>query len=264
MEILVLLIVLVAIVALIGHGLWVLGAWILRAIFGGPADRGRTDDVSTLCQRCLSPKPSASAVCETCVASVSSRPQQQAIIALTAVQNQIDRLRALGVLDSATYERFAQTIAAERQELTLRTDAQRSATDSPSAIPEATTIEQDALPVAEIVEPIDFPSRPSEPSKSSQPTDGTAAEPRDRSERIRELAAKFRTPPTDEAATGSVVLSSALPAAAGESLTVKSSLQTVPSQPRVAVSKFLASFMEEHSIRWGEIVGGLQRRFHGQ
>ena len=237
MEVLVPLILAIVILAFLGHGLWVLGAWLLRAIFGVAAQRNRPGDSPQLCPRCLSPQPNKWDVCETC-ASIVARPDQKSNVALTAIQNHLDRLRTLGVLDSATYERFAQSIVAERRELMLPNDAPQSL----STIPDSDQTEVTEPVVAEAVEPIG-PSSLAEPVKTRPPStpvgpDDTGHEPRDQYERIREFAAKFRTPIADE-------------------VTGEAAVPTEPSEPRVAVSKLLAAFMEEHSIRWGEIVGGL-------
>src|SRR5262245_14030354 len=112
------------ILALIGHALWVVGAAIVRAIFG-PS------------------QPPA-----TWPPAVPKQPADKA--SLEAVINQVRLLREQGTIDAAAHERLLTAVRAEQEALQKRTgpstEAARAASPAPPAAPGAAT-KPDDLPI---------------------------------------------------------------------------------------------------------------------
>lgn len=243
--------VLVAFVTLIGHGVWVLCANLFAAIFGKSSKDTRVDFQLTFCHSCGSLKLSPDADCEQCYGSIKSDSRQKKDIVLSAVRKQIDRLHSLGVLDAATRDRIAQAVDRERghKAASLISEPQVSPTTAEPILAEIADLPSGEQlgdlpgldagadePIEERIEEKDDQKRD---EQTPSPTirvgpDVPPQQPIDKSERIRRLAANLGAPDPDAS---------------------KVTAESIAS--RVGTSTLLASFMEEHSIRWGEIVGGL-------
>jgi hypothetical protein len=218
-EILITLFVVIALITLIGHGIWVLLAKIFRALAGGPesqsipinaastndsgANRPRQD---ARCAECGTSLQIGDGFCPVCgLARSSVRPVE----ALEATARQLDRFLNQGRLDAATHKVVMELVAEERARL-------------------APPVRRDAVTARREVEP-----------QVPQRTPPVLAEPK-----VLTVERNVERPGPELVEPAA---SSAVPAVVAES----------PRQPRRSFPEMLETFMEESSIRWGELVGGL-------
>lgn len=215
-----------AILAVVGHVLWIIGAALLRLIFdGSPAPQSISLPHShtphpytppprapSSCPGCGAPINRNDIYCSACGYALSGLALgEQYEYAATA--SLLQRWQQAGRLDSATYSKLTQLLEEER----VRLAGQASA---PDASPAATT-SADAPQLAEptLAEPL------------------TAYQPAAR--QTVELPSAAPRPP----AAPPIVQAPTPPPA--------------PAAPRRTFTEMLATFMEESSIRWGELIGGL-------
>ncbi len=217
--------VLVAI-TIIGHGLWVLVTLPFRDSNFTP--RGLAIDLlrpgeSRRCPRCS--LPLLSHVCNVChgPAPAGSRPPD-ARQALGTLHTQLEQLHRLGAIDVQAAEQLAAIIAAER----TRLDA-------------AVTARATAEPVV-LADAVEEP-RVSAPTTGAGPIVATSPP-------TAELE-KHRGSPNRPVGTPSQRV--AAYAASAQSAAASSA----PAPPARSWTDWLAGFMEERNIRWGELVGGL-------
>jgi hypothetical protein len=196
--------------ALVGHAIWVFGAWLFRAVTGssGTAERRPGERV---CPRCgLSFEGPFCAVCRWPMRAddVPARSQE----ALAAISAQIERLGRLRILDEAACRRLEEMLAAERRQMAAPPPIE----PAPAPVPEPETII-----TAELVP---------EPQAAPRPDEREFADERTVAERAAAYAARTTSAPQPPAE---------------------------PLAPARAWTDWLAAFMEERNIRWGELVGGL-------
>src|SRR5215211_8176626 len=105
----------VGMLALVGHGIWLLGAAIIRALFGPdpPSDRKPAPPPGrrTHCPRCESAIVAGS--CSVCGWPAHQNRQTARLAGLNAIELQLWRYLDLGVIDRATYERLQSSVKAE-------------------------------------------------------------------------------------------------------------------------------------------------------
>jgi hypothetical protein len=260
LSVLMILALVVAVMTVVGHGIWVL----MAAIFGGAK---RANDA---CPRCRSRLFNGR--CPVCNWPATSIPREKTFASLTAVREQIHRYGALGLLDKAMCERLLASLEAERQRL-------------------AKPMEIAAIPIAELFEPIAPTERASHEISGSAPPHGAAVpvnppvphpsviDPLDADDELR-LAPDLRAPQIGERTREFVMRKAAAAHQAVEPhkepsetpTAVSSETTAVPSEqpsvqptewsraappPRRPVFDLLSAFLEEQNIRWGELIGGL-------
>ncbi len=227
-------------VTVIGHGIWVLVAKILGAgsesvpPTPAPASRGRR-----ACPRCgLTFDGERCAACDWPTARELAHRRPEA--ALDALDLQIKTLERLRVLDAEVCESLSRTVDEQRQRL-----APAAASIESPVVPDVKRFGAEPI-VAGTVEVPPVPPVPGariarapiahapralvEPSAQAPPSPVAPAMS------VAERASQFRErrPPSREA-----------------------SAAAVPLPPERSWTDWLAAFMEERNMRWGELVGGL-------
>src|SRR5262245_29569736 len=217
-------------VALIGHGIWVLLAMIYRTIFRKPdTERAAVDDGSdartkrkTRCSECGADLLDGDVFCPICGRDRSSaRPM--ADLAITA--RQLDKFLRQGRLDAETHKLIIGLVEEERSRLVA------------PARSDTTTTRREAEPPAAPPKPVEPAIQQSPPSLIEQNVF------------VVENDIDIERAPRNlgEIAAASPAVSKDVPITVAE----------IPRQPRRSFTEMLETFMEESSIRWGELVGGL-------
>jgi hypothetical protein len=218
--------VVLVLVTVIGHGIWVVVAAIIRALAGGPR-RSSAKVLPIECPGCGRLLPFQRGDCEWCGLDLTS-PKAAELTDLEATDRQLERFWRRKVLERSLLERLQDAIRTRRHLLTgaapLEEPAPERPVRRPVAEPERPTARTRPSPAAEEildVLPVVEREMPSiqEPVPRTEPSAPPAA------------PAPHRPEP-------------ALP------------LPT-PRAPRRSVLDLLAAFMEERNILWGELVGGL-------
>jgi len=214
---------LLAIVTVVGHGIWVLIAAIFRG--GGssssphaksPAERGED------CPRCRTPLKPGQHSCDVCNWPHKSDEPTDATAALRLLRRQVEVLAQRGALDADTRSQLYAAIAQQQQKL----DERAAIAMPPSTSPAPSSPPLESVPSG----PIELPPEPSVASASTTSTLSL-------SERARAYAASRGAAMAEEA--------------------IEPAVPITPPKQREALSRLFAAFMEEKNIRWGELVGGL-------
>ncbi len=229
------LLIVLAVVTVVGHGIWLLLAKVFAALSAGsappPMHRRRTG--RDACPRCLTALAVDSHRCEVCGWPDDEILRSHSPVALGDVRTQIERLARLGVLDAETRDRMVAALAAEMKRLQAATlILQAPSVEPPAAAPIIPPAEATAVDDV-VLTPITEATAPTVPTEAAAPAAPPA--PRPPAERVRSYAAS-------RAAAAAEPPPPAPP----------------PERPRrEALSRLMATFMEEKNIRWGELVGGL-------
>src|SRR5262245_23477232 len=217
-------------ITLIGHGIWVLLAMILRAIFSEPkAERAAVDEGSdartkrkTRCAECGADLLDGDIFCPLCGRDRSSaRPM--ADLAITA--RQLDKFLRQGRLDAEIHKLIIGLVEEERTRLVA------------PARSDATAPRREAEPPA-------APPKPVEPAIQQSPPVLI-----EQNVFVVENDIDIERTPRNlgEIAAASPAVSKDVPITDAE----------IPRLPRRSFTEMLETFMEESSVRWGELVGGL-------
>src|SRR5262245_8969978 len=217
-------------ITLIGHGIWVLLAMILRAIFSEPkAERAAVDEGSdartkrkTRCAECGADLLDGDVFCPICGRDRSSaRPM--ADLAITA--RQLDKFLRQGRLDAEIHKLIIGLVEEERTRLVA------------PARSDATAPRREAEPPA-------APPKPVEPAIQQSPPVLI-----EQNVFVVENDIDIERTPRNlgEIAAASPAVSKDVPITDAE----------IPRLPRRSFTEMLETFMEESSVRWGELVGGL-------
>ena len=222
MEILIALLFAIGLITVIGHGIWVLLAAIFRAVFSEPKPGDVVDGAGAQTQQeesCAECGAALRASDRFC--AVCGRAQSSvgpmADLAMTA--RQLDKFLNQGRLDAEVHKLVMELVEEERERLIapVRRDV--------------TATQREAEPQAPSPAPVESASQQSPPALIGQNVfvveNGVERGDRD----LNEITAA----------------PSAVPAVVAES----------PRQPRRSFTETLETFMEESSIRWGELIGGL-------
>ncbi|HKC84440.1 MAG TPA: hypothetical protein VKG02_00620, partial [Blastocatellia bacterium] len=224
MEILIPLLFAIGLITLIGHGIWILLAKIFRAIFSEPeAERAAVDDRSDARterrRRCAECSAALLDSDSFCPICGLARSSAGRMADLAMIARQLDRFLNQGRLDAETHKLVMSLVEEERTR--LRAPVRRDAV--------ATRVE--AEPLAPQPAPVEPASQQSPPAL----TEHTAfVVEKDVEKGVRKL---------DEIA------------AAPDDVPI--TVAEIPRQPRRSFAAMLETFMEESSVRWGELVGGL-------
>jgi len=241
-----LLIALVAI-TLVGHGLWVLGGAVLRAIRSAIGSEPAQPIAAVMCPRCGEAwkRTLGHWYCPACgwprQATVNDRLRTRTLIDL--LLRRLDQCRAAGLVTIEERHRLA-------RDLMTRWHRRYVAPAEQGAIPSRPSTEAATSPgQADLSQPgkplptwmVDEASASSEalkepptaPDRPSQAPEGLAARP-DFAERIQADRAAWETEPSDVSAS-----------------------EEPSRKRRPSLGRLLTAFLEERNIRWGELVGGL-------
>jgi hypothetical protein len=224
MEIFVYLLFTLGLITLIGHGIWVLLATTLRAVFGEPeAERAAEDDRSdartgrgTRCAECGSALHYGDSFCPLCGLARSGAGR---MADLAQIARQLDRFLNQGKLDAETHKLVMSLVEEERTRLIapVRRDVVATRVEAEPPAPQQPPVEpayqqSPPAPIEHIVSVVE--------------------------EDVEKGVRKF-----DEIAAASVE--------------VPITVAEIQRQPRRSFTDMLGTFMEESSVRWGELVGGL-------
>jgi len=235
-EVLLAFAILLTVVTLVGHGIWLLVARVVGAGDNSASTANGADSRATTCPRCG--LPLSGIRCRTCdwplptnVAVV--RPE----VALEALARQVDSLGHAQVLPPAAAQRLADLITAEQALLPKPVAAPVHAAPVHAPSIQAAPVEVQAISAEIVEEPI---SAELVGSATSPPAPGSVAPPHPRE---RDFVSQVPLAERAEQFRRSQLQPSPQP--------------PVPVAPRRSWTDWLAAFMEERNIRWGELVGGL-------
>jgi hypothetical protein len=232
MEFLLIFLFILALITAIGHGIWVVGAAIARAVFG--ADSGEATELRlherhytpprqpTFCDHCGASLGANSKLCFSCGRTQLDAADKETLQDLDATERQFKRWREQGALDEVKFNWLDHLLAKERQRLT------QPAPPPPAPQP--------------VVAPETVPE-PIAPIRIESPASPPIAEPQ---------IARAETPHYESPFTAP----QPAPNPQSNSTRVVDRNPQSPA-PRKSFAEMLAAFMEEKNIRWGELLGGL-------
>jgi hypothetical protein len=226
--------VVLAIVTVVGHGIWV----VLSLIFAGsrklkPSERrpAMMADQRIVCPRCHTPLEIDQQICPVCHWPHTSERSMDGIVALRAMRRQLELVAQ--ALDPESRDQLLAAIDVQERRLVEK------ALIAAPLHPSATT----ATPIPPATMPTEPPPEPAiilTPASETLAADGAIAMP-PASVPLPERARKYSA---SRGAAISGVLAEAIPSTEGP-------------KKREALLRLFAAFMEEKNIRWGELVGGL-------
>ena len=239
--------VVLTVIAVVGHGIWVVLAFIFRGGKERPEQRRLSNQRCVFCGYATLSEHR----CDWCRRDLRS-PLAAEMVDLAAVERQLQRFRASGELTAAEADGMLKRVEEYRRQrlaahpasplapaATLSATPAAAPTRAPTIAPTTPTSADDwarrveqartarSAPVAPVVTQV-VPE--TAPSDSPEPT-------------------HIPTSPHPIPATAPVAAKVAAPVVAER--------QPAPPPPRRSWTEMLAGFMEERNIRWGELVGGL-------
>lgn len=225
------LLIVLCIVTVVGHAIWWMFATILKALFGSSPESGvQPIKLSKECVECGASLKLGDDFCSNCGRSQVARRKSDPLAELAMITKQMDRFLNLGKIDLAAYQQVTTAIAEERERLTgLRQPSQPVTPVIESAEPaKPELVVELKLDAVELITPtvLAATQNQNEPEKITEPV--FAASPTF----DREVSESFNIEP--------------VPA-----------LLEPQREPRRSFAEMLETFMEESSIRWGELIGGL-------
>ncbi len=221
------LLVALAIITLVGHGIWVTLAWLVRVLFRG--SRGRED--RRRCPFCLRSTPRRHNRCEWCGRDLQS-PLADELADLEGLKRQVKRFVEAGVLGADE----AAELLAKSQEYRRRLLGPASpepAAPTPAEQEPARAGQPEEPVVAELVDepgderPASGSKPPTRPRQTQPAAPGASAAPKPATQ-------KPQRPPAP-----------------------KPGPSAPPKPPRKPWADVLTGFLEERNIRWAELVGVL-------
>lgn len=214
---LLILLVVLLILAAVGHGLWIGTAALFRALFGSARESESPQRRFETCPGCENLHLATAHRCPSCGLQLTGARAAE-LRDLAATLRQLRRLHRAGRLDEPTFDQLMQECRVAREELVWGGPAPQPSALSEEEIPEV-------LPALPARPAVPHPPRRiarERPTPVEVPAPVTAALP---SPESIEPAPPLEPPP--------------------------------PPRPRRTFGQLLAGFMEEKNILWGEIVGGL-------
>ncbi len=230
-----------AAVTVIGHGLWVGIRWVFATLNGDTSHPNS-------CHRCSLPVQGP--FCQACgwpgpIASRASR----AAPALEALGRQVSRLGELGVLDPQAIESLTHTIGTEHDRAIAAENAQqaeRAAARTPVWRPVAPAVTPSTEPPADDVIVAEVATE--EPSGHVGPARPDVLGKRDPfADRAAATSPAYEPSLVERAAAYQAHRAEATPAHRAPT----------PAPPRRSWTDWLAGFLEDSNIRWGELVAGM-------
>ncbi len=232
MEFLIALGIVLAVITLLGHGIWILLRYIIRHILDlTPAVKVIQRPEIVYCTRCQAELGTHVTLCAQCGTARPSSITLELLKDLAATRRQLERLRDAGTIELDVYE-----------DLTAKIQFEKTRLENREAAVAAPGIQQPEI------------ARPQPPSvtKPSGEITNSWAQPSvvTDSEISTELFAKdvsaIRLEPESSPGSDVPVISTRVPLPA-----------PAVAEPKKPFTEVLAAFMEQSNIRWGEIIGGL-------
>jgi hypothetical protein len=208
-------------ITLVGHGIWVVLAKLFQVVSDVHPSESKPSSVHRFQERCLNcaePLRPAYSLCPRCGMSPSVARR---MADLNATMRSLQEFHREGLLDAAQFQRLCDHLEQQR-----RAPAGQRTQATPKAIP----VSQPPPVRADALNPV-----------SERPT--TAA----RKEAILEAL------PVEEAPVPRMAVQEALP----RQKAAQPPKPAPPPVPRRTLAEWLAAFMEERNILWGELIGGL-------
>jgi hypothetical protein len=244
-------------IAAVGHGIWVLAAWVLRAILGTRAQQGRSPERCVFCKKLTSP---AHDRCDWCGRELRGQLASE-LKDLDAVDRQLHRFRNRGALKPKVVDEMLARVERYREQRLQPPPETRPAAAAPERAvrpvpgttpdrPKVVDREERTAPQAS---PVTTPRPATPPAPSSTGERPTPAAPVHKplftsQPTAAGATASAATKPTDSPQTKPTAPRATKPA-------------TTPPQPppipRRSWPEMVAGFMQEKNIRWGELVGGV-------
>ncbi len=220
MELLFGFVIVIAVITVVGHFIWWMLATIFRALLGEPAKPAETISLNTRCVECGTLLRIGDDFCHSCGRWQVVRTESEPLASLKIAARLMDSLLNQGKLDLQTHRAVMKAIEDERDRLINPQGHQPKEEireEIPTPRPE-TVVEPLVKPQAIVVETV-----PQTVVQNSLPATSKSVEP---------------TPAID-------------------SVVAEPPASDFQAEPRRSLTEMLATFMEESSIRWGELVGGL-------
>jgi hypothetical protein len=131
-------------VALVGHGIWVSLAWVLRALAGGetaPPPRRRLEPEREMCPQCGRPVPSWLSRCQSCGLDPQSLAARE-LRDLAVTARELAVLANAGNINQATLDRLRESIEERRRFLTKPRVPIPKAAPVPASVPASQTAQE--------------------------------------------------------------------------------------------------------------------------
>ncbi len=228
----------IALLALIGHGIWLILSKLFSLLTGAQAKPPRSvgkreqPTKAKTCPQCLAAWPNTSWACPAC--GWPDEPARDAKLrrAINEFTRRIDWLKQQGEVDDALHARLLSVVEQERSHLATSTAPGHTRPVEVPRPPAVAPKSEEILPPQHVVAAAAEPSAPAPPDSVPPPVTRHKAP----AERVEQYAAR-----REAAAAAAAKTEPAAPA---------------PSRKQ-PLAKLLSAFMEEKNIRWGELVGGL-------
>ncbi len=242
---LVVVVLVLTIITLVGHGLWVA----LRAVVCAIAGRGRAKRPVRGCVFCGRTSPRDSSRCQWCGRDLEG-PLARELADLDALTRQLKRLGRRGLVDQDEAARLIARAQRHRMML-IRAEAPSTPASASRPAPAPEGPPAGAAPSAAIER-----MGPGEAPHPEEPVEAILVEPRGREAPVeREAAQAEQAAPIEREAA----LADQESPAAGRPGAAAEQPPGPPASPapRRSWGELVAAFMEERNIRWGELIGGL-------
>jgi hypothetical protein len=254
MEVLFILLVFLGIVTLVGHGIWLVLAFIFRSFLkAGEQDHGIIQDHRIItakpgpefCGQCGAPMHLGAPSCARCGWRKPSSASAERLAEIAAALRSLQRHRQKGNISQEAFDEIATALYREREELTSLQQPVRERPRPP--VPGTVIAGNVGATEPKPVQPIQPPSvvdaiPPVAPITATEKSADTPS-PMD------VIVAR----PPSQPFTTPVANSWIQP----DSERSAPRREPIPRKPRRPFSEVLAAFMEQSNIRWGEIIGGL-------
>lgn len=221
-------------VAIVGHGIWVVVAWMVGGLGQKPSFHASSVRNAS-CPRCRSPLQPEQLTCEVCDWPEKFTGEVRQAEVQAVLERQLKHYRGIGAISAETYAEWLASLG-----LDSSIAEEPAIIEAPvPPVPGPPLPQPSPIDAWEVLREDRLP--PEEEAKAGQvrvpvPAIETDRKPPTPAERVRKYAA-------DREAAGAHT-----PAGAGSS---------AADQRREALGKLLASFLDEKNIRWGELAGGL-------
>ncbi len=229
-EIFVGLLIVLGIITVVGHAIWWTLAKILQAFWGKSPEPVKAVSLISQCVGCGTSLGLKDDFCPSCGRPQKVNTKADPLADLAMASRQMDRFLNQGKIDPATHRKVMKAVEEERERLTQPMRPQQPANTTVEAsepLVPAPVLKSEVKPTESKTPPV-FPqsSKAFEPEANAEPAFAV-------SQRFKQKAGKEI-----------------------ESVPIHAQPEP-PREPRRSFAEMLETFMEESSIRWGEIVGGL-------
>ena len=237
---LIVLVIILGVITLVGHGIWVLLRSIFRLFTGATDSQPNISSSAPFrCQNCNFELSADAGFCGHCGWHKPVGIVVELLKDLASTERQIQRFHRAGTLDDDSYEKLKAQIDQERLKLDSR-DGRAPAAAVSAVDPSLESTRPQPFSVTQSVAEEAVPPIPPQPSSVV-----TASFVATDEKIVIEPTPSFRPPHEADASPPS------------ESYRPAPRTFIPPRPPRRSFAEMLNSFMEESNIRWGEIVGGL-------